>query len=86
MAVWASANRWPLLTERPGPQLPRAVMFRDSFAECMIPFLSEHFRRILYIHLEPEEFHYDLVEREKPDMVIQEMVERKLSLSSSIQR
>ncbi len=70
--------RWPVLTERPGPQLPRAVMFRDSFAACMIPFLSEHFRRIFYYREEPTEFEFDVVEREKPDLVIQETVERKL--------
>ncbi len=78
--------RWPLLTERPGPQLPRAVMFRDSFAACMVPFLSEHFRHIFYVRQEPDEFDYALVEREKPDIVIQETVERKLSLSSAVHR
>jgi hypothetical protein len=71
----------PLLIERPEARLPRAVMFHDSFADCLIPFLSEHFRRILYLPQEPHEFDYDLVEREHPDIVIQETVERKLSLN-----
>ena len=77
--------RWPLLTERSGPHLRRAVMFRDSFAACMIPFLSEHFRRIFYFRQEPTEFDYTVVDREKPDLVIQETVERKL-LESPIHR
>ncbi len=80
------AWRWPLLTERPGARLPRAVMFRDSFAACIVPFLSEHFRHIYYVRQEPEEFDYALVEREKPDIVVQETVERKLFLSSAVHR
>lgn len=67
--------------ERAAANLPRAVMFRDSFASSMIPFLSEHFRRIVYEWQGPNQFNYALVEREKPDVVIQEMVERKLSRS-----
>ena len=46
-------------------------MFRDSFATWLIPLLSEHFQRIVFswqYTLERE-----LVERERPDVVIQEM-------------
>ena len=51
------------------PGLPRAVMFRDSFASWLIPFLSEHFSRIVFSW----EYSFDraLVEREHPDVVIQ---------------
>ena len=51
-------------------------MFRDSFATWLIPLLSEHFQRIVFswqYTLERE-----LVEREHPDVVIQEMHERAL--------
>lgn len=54
----------------------RAVMFRDSFASRLIPYLSEHFRRILYQW--QNDFDPDLVRREDPDVVIQEMVGRHL--------
>jgi hypothetical protein len=56
--------------------LPRAVMFRDSFANALIPYLSEHFQRILYV------WQRDVSKRavltEKPDVVIQEVVGRFL--------
>jgi hypothetical protein len=54
----------------------RAVMFRDSFASRLIPYLSEHFSRILYQW--QNDFDPELVRREHPDVVIQEMVGRHL--------
>ena len=67
----------PLAFEVPDPDLPRAVVFRDSFANALIPFLSEHFRRTLYVwspDVDPA-----IVEAERPDVVIQEIAERFLS-------
>jgi len=58
--------------DRPG--LPTAVVFRDSMAIPLVPLLSENFRRVVYVsgrHLDRA-----LVEREKPDVVIEEIVER----------
>ena len=55
-------------------ELPRAVMYRDSMAIPLIPLLSENFSRIVYVssaRLDPA-----LILREKPDVVIEEMVER----------
>jgi hypothetical protein len=60
--------------DRPG--LPRAVMYRDSMAIPLIPLMSENFSRIVYVsaaRLDP-----DLILREKPDVVIEEMVERAM--------
>jgi hypothetical protein len=54
--------------------LPRAVMFRDSFGSRLIPYLSEHFSRILYQwqkDIDPQ-----LIIDEHPDVVIYEMVGR----------
>jgi hypothetical protein len=56
--------------------LPRLVMFRDSFANYLIPFLNHHFSRAVYIW--NTGFDPRLIEREHPDFVIQEMVERAL--------
>lgn len=65
-----------IVTEvRPGTGI-RAVMFRDSFSSRLIPYLSEHFSRILYQW--QNDFDPDLVRREHPDVVIQEMVGRHL--------
>ena len=58
------------------PGLPRAVMYRDSMAIPLIPLLSENFSRIVYVssaRLDPA-----LIAREKPDVVIEEMVERAM--------
>jgi hypothetical protein len=65
-----------MLFEQPDQRLPRAVMFRDSFATWLIPLLSENFSRILYSW--QYTFNREIVERESPDVVIQEMVERAL--------
>jgi alginate O-acetyltransferase complex protein AlgJ len=67
-----------VITEVRGRSGPRAVMFRDSFASRLIPFMSEHFSRILYQW--QNDFDPELVRRERPDVVIQEMVGRHLHI------
>ena len=64
-----------VVTEQPGTQ-PRAVVFRDSFGSAMIPYLSEHFSRAVYVW--QNEFDPALVLAEKPQVVIQEWVGRHL--------
>jgi alginate O-acetyltransferase complex protein AlgJ len=64
-----------VVTEQPGA-LPRAVVFRDSFGSAMIPFLSEHFSRAVYVW--QNEFDPGLVLQERPHVVIQEWVGRHL--------
>ncbi|MFT5443228.1 MAG: alginate O-acetyltransferase complex protein AlgJ [Myxococcota bacterium] len=66
----------PLAHGVPGAPLPRAVVFRDSFSNALIPYLSENFRRVLYVWARDVEGKY--VEREKPDIVIQEIAGRLL--------
>ncbi|MBW4576924.1 MAG: hypothetical protein KME08_16750 [Aphanothece sp. CMT-3BRIN-NPC111] len=65
----------PFATELKKSILPRAVMFHDSFAVRLSPFLSEHFERIAYLW---QDFDLEIVNKEHPDLVIQEMVERSL--------
>jgi len=65
-----------LVTEIPGSTLPRAVVLRDSFASQLAPFLSEHFSRAVYLW--QNDFDAGVVEREHPDLVIQEIVGRHL--------
>ena len=57
--------------------LPRALVLRDSMAIPLIPLLSENFSRVTYASTHGE-LDRGLVEREKPDIVIEEMVERSL--------
>ena len=56
---------------------PRAVMFRDSFGNALIPYLSEHFERILYVW--DRDVDTRVIDIEQPDVVIQEIVGRFLS-------
>jgi len=65
-----------LITEIPGSTLPRALIFRDSFASRLVPFLSEHFSRAVYMW--QNDFDAEAVIKEKPDVVIQEIVGRHL--------
>jgi hypothetical protein len=66
----------PMALGTSDPSLPRALMFRDSFANALVPYLSESFDRILYVwerNLDPR-----IVEKDEPDVVIQQIVERFL--------
>ncbi len=68
----------PHATECDDPVLPRAVFFNDSFCWALEPFLKEHFRRAVFTWT--DQFSPELVRREQPDVVIQELVERKLGI------
>jgi alginate O-acetyltransferase complex protein AlgJ len=66
-----------IVTEQDAPGRPRAVVFRDSFGSALIPFLSEEFSRAVYLwqyNVDP-----DVVLAERPDIVIQEWVGRRLT-------
>jgi alginate O-acetyltransferase complex protein AlgJ len=65
-------------SESPGGEIPAAVMVRDSFAQQLHPYLSEHFRRIVYIWDWELHFYIPVIEKEKPWIVIDEMAERSL--------
>jgi len=65
-----------LVTEIDDPSLPRAVIFRDSFTSRLVPFLSEHFSRAVYLW--QNDFDAAVVTQEHPDVVIQEIVGRHL--------
>ncbi len=58
--------------------LPRAVFFHDSFAErLLLPVLAEHFEWLVYCPSESGD--PKVIEQFKPDLVIHEMVERKIN-------
>jgi hypothetical protein len=71
-----TAEEGRLVTEIDDPSLPRAVIFRDSFVSRLVPFLSEHFSRAVYLW--QNDFDADVVATEHPDVVIQEIVGRHL--------
>lgn len=71
-----TAEEGRLVTDIPGSRLPRAVVFRDSFTSRLVPFLSEHFSRTVYLW--QNDFDAQAIERERPDVVIQQIVGRHL--------
>jgi len=77
---FAPVNTWIHLdaTECPGAPIAAAVMVRDSFGHQLIPFLSETFARIVYIWDWDLHFFPDVIAKEKPFIVIDEMAERSL--------
>ncbi|MFP5221020.1 MAG: alginate O-acetyltransferase AlgX-related protein [Acidobacteriota bacterium] len=68
--------------ENPDKSLPRAFVIRDSFVHEIIPFLAEHFSRMYFVWPFPTDavhvrtFDTEAILREKPDIVIDEFVER----------
>ncbi len=84
MAARCAYPELTVATERTDAELPRAVLFRDSFAAQLIPFLAEHFQRILCIW--DRNFDRAIVEHERPGVVIQEVVERALEQPVPVDR
>jgi hypothetical protein len=68
---WTGAGA--VITRNPDA-VGKAVLFRDSFGEAWIPFLGYHFHEAIYFR--QTEWNKQLLEREKPDVVIDEMAER----------
>lgn len=69
------------------PALPRALVLHDSFWLEMMPFIGESFREALYIWALPptqqafRRFDKQLIERFKPDVVIDEFAERYIMIT-----
>jgi len=64
------------------PALPKAVFFHDSYFWEILPFIGEHFSRAVYVWVKPgsaeapQIFDKELIEAEKPQIVIEEIAER----------
>ena len=71
-----TAEEGLLITEIPGSRFPKAVIVRDSFMTALVPFLSEHFSRAVYVW--QKDFDATTVKEERPDVVIHEIVGRHL--------
>ena len=66
-----------IVMEQSDASRPRAVVFRDSFGSALVPFLSEHFSRAVYLwqyNVDPA-----IVLAEHAKVVIQEWVGRRFS-------
>lgn len=61
------------------PRLPSAMVFHDSFFDGpMNDYLAESFSRTVFVFHGRPEIERHLIEQERPDIVIHEMVERNL--------
>ena len=65
-----------IVTQNPA-QKGKVILFRDSFASAWIPFIGYHFNQAIY--LPQRVWDRNMLEREKPDVVIDEIVERKFN-------
>jgi hypothetical protein len=66
--------RWTL-NQRTAP-LSRAVVIHDSFFIPLIPAFGDRFERVAYVSY--RDFHPELIENERPQIVVQQIVERSL--------
>lgn len=62
--------------ENEAPDLPSAIVFHDSFGNYLIPYLSENFRRVVWVR--NVSFSPQAVQTEKPELVIVQMAERNI--------
>ncbi|WP_461160449.1 hypothetical protein [Sphingobium sp. TomMM35A] len=68
-------SRQSFVYEHENKELPKAVVFRDSTCQFMVPWLAEHFSRSVFIWHRGDVI-AEVIEREKPDIVFQIMAER----------
>lgn len=71
----SGGHKWRLYVCRKAP-LPRVLVLHDSFFLAAMPFFSEHWRRASYHWT--FQFPYETIDRERPQVVVQEIVERFL--------
>ena len=76
-AVISEGEDWQYaISTMPNANLPRAVIFRDSFFMGLLPYMAEHFSRAVYIwSFDVED---EIIKNEKPDIVLFEIAQRYL--------
>lgn len=70
-------GRERVIKETGDSSLPKVLVFRDSFTWPLIPFLGESFQSAVFLWT--FDFLPEIIEQEKPDVVILECVERYLN-------
>jgi hypothetical protein len=54
-----------------------AIVFGDSFAPALVPFLGNHFGKVVFF--DKEDFNPEVISQDKPVIVINEMAERRFN-------
>jgi hypothetical protein len=62
----------------PGKKIPKMVILHDSFIFAIKPFLEYHFKQVVLQPWGERGFDYSLIEKEKPQVVLFEITERRL--------
>jgi len=75
--AWRGIRDWTVTTHVYDERLPTAVILHDSFMTAPSPFLAEHFQTATFRWIYAE-FDAAVIAEQKPDIVIQEMVERTI--------
>lgn len=65
-----------IFTEHKNTALPRAVFYRDSFTNLMLPFLMNHFSRASFVWT--YEHSLEVTNIENPDLVVMEIIENRI--------
>jgi len=74
--VWSSENRLYEFDNR--EDMPTAIMYRDSFSTNLMVYMVENFRKIEFVNMWNYSVDIRKIEREQPDFVIVESVQRSL--------
>lgn len=54
----------------------KVIVFRDSYAGAMMPYISSTFHEVIYVWSHDLNLYRDFIRKEKPDIVLHEMVSR----------
>jgi hypothetical protein len=65
-----------IFVEHKNAALPRAIFYRDSFTNLMLPFLINHFSRTCFVWT--YEHSLEVAEIEKPNLVVMEIIENRI--------
>ena len=69
-------NQDEVVTNAAAAPIPKAIIFRDSFANAWIPYVSRYFDQAIWIW--SYDFDCERIRNEHPDIVIDQWVERRL--------
>ena len=73
---FAKASEYEMAFEQADTTLPRAVFIRDSYGELLMPYFKENFSRSVFIFDAWQyTFNKEIIEAEKPDIVVLEITE-----------